>query len=317
MRNQDKIQLLLATYNAAPHLDAFMESLLAQDEQDWSLLVRDDGSADLTPALLETWRARLGSRMQILPDSGQCNLGVVGNFSRLLNTSTAPYIMFADQDDLWHSGKIRVTLAAMRQRESEVGTGKPILVHTDLAMVDENLASVSPSHWQYQGLVPERGHDLGHMMVENTVWGCTCMLNRPLIELTGDIPPESRFHDWWISLVAAAFGEIVSLPIQTISWRRHGANDSEITRLSEVVRRTLTSVPETRLRLARLLEDNRPRVRLFLDRYHYRLNPEQVAAVEAFLKLPEMGFWQRRQAILRHRLFFTSWPRTAGLLLLA
>jgi glycosyltransferase involved in cell wall biosynthesis len=316
MTMEREIQILLATYNGARHLDTFMDSLLTQDCQNWSLLVRDDGSTDNTPTLLDHWRSRFADRMQILPDSGSSNLGVVGNFSRLLTASTAPYIMFADQDDLWHPDKISLTLAALRKRESEVGCDRPILVHTDLAMADDNLQPVAPSHWQHQGLVPERGHTLGHMMVENIVWGCTAMLNRPLARLAGEIPREARFHDWWISLVASAFGDIVSLPIQTITWRRHGGNDSEITQLSEVVRQTITGVPNMTRRLSNLLDESRPRVRCFLASYRDRLHPNQIAAIEAFLNLPSMGFLERRRAVIEHRLFFTSWTRTAGLLLL-
>ena len=310
------IQILLATHNGSRYLAAFLESLLAQDCQGWCLLVRDDCSTDNTSDLLHQYGARFGEKLRILPDSGRSNLGVVGNFSRLLAASTAPYVMFADQDDIWHPDKISLTLKSMLRREAELGNGRPILVHTDLAVVDEKLQTVAPSYWKYQGLIPSRGHSLGHMLVENIVWGCTSMLNRALVDLTGEIPREARFHDWWISLVAAAFGDIESLPMQTIAWRRHGANDSEITKLPEVVRRAVTGMPDMIDRLARLLESSRPRVRLFLERYGDRLKPDQIAAVEAFLDLPTLGLLARRRAVLQHRLFFTSRLRTAGLLLL-
>lgn len=293
-----------------------MESLLRQDYREWSLLVRDDGSTDATMALLENWRERLGGRIEVMADTVRGNLGVVGNFSRLLNRSTAHYIMFADQDDVWHSDKIRLSIDAMRRREELVGSGCPILVHTDLALVDEHERKFAASYWRYQGLVPERGHTLGHIIVENIAWACTCILNRPLAELVGSIPEGSRFHDWWIAMVAAAFGEIVSLPVQTIDWRRHGANDSEITTLSEGVARTLTGLPAMRRRLVRLFEESRPRVRLFLDRYRCRLSTDQIATIEVFLNLSQLGFLARRRAVLQNGLLFTSWSRTLGLLLL-
>jgi glycosyltransferase involved in cell wall biosynthesis len=316
MTSKCPIQVLLGTFNGSRYLGAFLESLLLQDCQEWSLLVRDDGSTDNTAAILHACRSRLGDRIMILPDSGQNNLGVVGNFSRLLTASSAHYVMFADQDDVWHSDKIGLTLSAMLQREKEVGSERPILVHTDLAIADNNLQVVAPSFWRQQGLIPSRGHGLGGMLVENIVCGCTSMLNRALVDLVADIPPEARFHDWWISLVAAAFGDIESLPVQTIAWRRHGANDSEITKLSEVMIRTLTAAPDMVRRLAMLLEASRPRARIFLARYRNRLDQRQIATIEAFLNLPAKGFWARRREILRHHLFFTSRVRTGGLLLL-
>jgi len=310
------IQILLATYNGAAHLDAFFDSIEKQQFQDWSMLVRDDCSSDATREVLAQWRDRLGDRLQFLPDSGACNLGVVRSFSRLLNASTAPYVMFADQDDVWYPDKIAVSLAAMQQREALTSASSPILVHTDLALMDQDLQPIAPSYWKYQGIVPENGHALNSMMVENIAAGCTCIFNRPLIELVGEIPAGARYHDWWVSLVAAAFGHIVSLPIQTLAWRRHSSNSSDIISLSQAVWRALTRTPEAARTLSSLLAENRPQVQLFLERYHHRLTPSQVADVRAFLDLPTHGFLKRRISVLQHRLFFTSWQRTAGMLVL-
>ena len=311
-----EIQILLGTYNYGQYLDAFMESLVAQDFAGWSLLVRDDASSDGTPALLEEWRRRLGGRMIILPDSGRSNLGVAGNYSRLLAASTAPYVMFADPDDVWHRDKIRTTFAAMQRCETALGAGIPCLVHTDLAIVDESLGPIAPSLWRRQGLVPDRGHCLSRMIVENTVWACTAMLNRPLATLAAPVPLESHNQDWWVALVAAAFGKIASLPQQTIKWRRHGKNDTDTTRLGAVVAQTLSAPTAMRRRLADLLDQGRPRARAFLERYRDRLTPEQIAAIDAFLLLPSLGPLARRMAVLRHRLLFTSRLRNAGMLFL-
>src|SRR4051794_36867629 len=41
-----EVQILLATYTGARYLEAFLKSLLSQDCDGWSLLVRDDASTD-------------------------------------------------------------------------------------------------------------------------------------------------------------------------------------------------------------------------------------------------------------------------------
>ena len=45
--------ILLAVYNGEKHLPALLDSLKAQSDADFSVLVQDDGSEDGTPALLE------------------------------------------------------------------------------------------------------------------------------------------------------------------------------------------------------------------------------------------------------------------------
>ena len=316
IRERPAVQVLLSTYNGARFLEEQLDSLAAQDFEGWSLLIRDDGSRDETLAIIARWRARHPDRAVILPNPDRLNLGFLGSFSRLLEASTARYVMFADQDDVWLPGKISMTLAAMKQQEDEVGPDRPVLVHTDLTIVDARLRVVAPSSWRHQGLVPRCGQTFSGLLVENVVWGCTAMLNRALVDKVRTIPPGVRYHDWWIALVAAAFGDIVPLPRQTVLWRRHGANESESADLRALVWRALRGLPATRRRLAILLEEYRPRTRLFLERYGSEMPPTAVAAARALLLLPERGYVARRIDLIRHRLFFSSPVRIVGLLAL-
>ena len=310
------IQIALGTYNLARYLDQFMQSLCDQDYAHWEVLARDDRSTDDTSERLIRWQERLGARMHILSDSGAKNLGSPGNFSRLLKASSAPYVMLADPDDVWLPSKLSRTLAAMQRLEATAGPQNPALAHTDLTMVDEELHVLAPSFWRYQGLTPDRGHAFSRIIVENQVWACTAMLNRPLVELVGDVPDVTIHQDWWIALVASAFGRIVSLDEPTLLWRRHSTNNSPVSQLDSAAWKAVTAAGKARQRLADLFAESRPRVRAFLERFRSRLQPDQVAAAEAFLNLPTLGPVRRRQAILRHRLLFTSPIRNAGLLAL-
>jgi len=312
----DHVEILLSTYNGALHLEAFLASLIDQDHPYWSLTVRDDGSRDRTIEILEAWRGRFPDRIRLIDATREGNIGVVRSFSTLMQLSAAAYVMLADQDDIWLPDKIRVTLGAMRRREERNAAPRPILVHTDLTVVDAGLRTVAPSFWRYQGLAPGRGRIFPRIMVENIVWGCTTMLNRPLVDIVKFTPPVTTHHDWWIALVAAAFGDIVSLKEPRILWRRHGRNESKISGIRDVSRWALADPRAARGRLARLFDEGRARVALFLEIYRGRLTPSQIAAAEAFLALPERGFLARRLDILRHGLFFGAPIRNAGLLAL-
>jgi glycosyltransferase involved in cell wall biosynthesis len=310
------IEILLSTYNGAKYLDALLESIVAQDHEDWSLLIRDDGSTDLTKDIVQRWRRDHPNKINVIDEKLDNNLGAVRSFSRLMELSTAPYVMFADQDDVWLPGKVRLTLEAMRRQESKSGSARPVLVHTDLAIVDENLRVVSKSLWDYQGLVPRRNPKLSMVMLENCAWGCAVMLNRALVTAVRSIPPEAVHHDWWIALVAAAFGTTIPIHEQPILYRRHGGNESEISNVREVSRSGLADWRVPRRRLAQLLEEGRLRVLKFLEVYGGQMSPHQIAAAEAFLHLHERGFVGRRVDILRYGLSFSGLPRTLGLLLL-
>ena len=53
--------------------------------------------------------------------------------------------MLCDQDDVWLPAKVELTLAKMREIEADAGKHIPVLVHTDLKVVDKDLAVLIPA----------------------------------------------------------------------------------------------------------------------------------------------------------------------------
>jgi len=194
----DRIDILLATYNGAAFLEAQLESVVAQTHGDWRLIARDDGSTDRTPEILSAFQARHPGKVEILAD-GDGNLGLVRNFSRLLEHSDAPYAAFCDQDDVWIPEKLELSLAKMRELEREHGGDVPLLVFTDLEVVDEGLRVIDSSFWKYQKLDPKGGRCFSRLLVMNVVTGCSALANRSLARIAAPVPSQARVHDWWMA----------------------------------------------------------------------------------------------------------------------
>lgn len=57
--------------------------------------------------------------------------------------------MFCDQDDSWHTNKLRRTLARMKQLEARYGADVPALVFTDARVVDGELAGLARLFWTF------------------------------------------------------------------------------------------------------------------------------------------------------------------------
>ncbi|OHB69183.1 MAG: hypothetical protein A2V70_02080, partial [Planctomycetes bacterium RBG_13_63_9] len=216
------VDILLATYNGARFVEAQIESLLQQTYPGIRLLVHDDGSSDATLAILRRFAAQSPGKV-LLVDGGRTNLGTSGSFSFLLEHASADYVMFSDQDDVWQRSKVEATLRRMRQIECAGGADCPILVHTDMAVVDEHLRMLSPSFWAYQRLDPQRGASLKRLLVQNVVTGCASMINRALLRKAMPIPP-GVMHDGWLALVAAVFGRLECLRRSTMLYRQHSGN---------------------------------------------------------------------------------------------
>jgi len=218
------VVIAMATYNGARFVSEQIRTIQDQTFRDWVLLVRDDGSHDETTRQISLM-AQQDARIRLLED-GRGNQGAIGNFAMLMEAALeegADYLFFADQDDFWLPEKLSTMLAAMKEMESREKSGTPLLVHCDLAVVDERLKVISESFAHYSRLSPATA-DLGVLLCQNQVTGCACLINRRLLELACPVPSEVLMHDWWLALLAAASGKVGFIPLPLVKYRQHGGN---------------------------------------------------------------------------------------------
>jgi glycosyltransferase involved in cell wall biosynthesis len=212
----------MATYNGEPFLKQQLDSILAQSNQDWQLLIRDDGSDDNTVRIIEDYASRLPDKIRLIKDNG-IRLGASLNFGKLLEYADTEYIMFSDQDDVWLQNKIELTLNAMKAAE-QIYPHKPILIHTDLQVMDSELNTIAKSLWNYQKLFPEAGDDLNRVMACNIVTGCTVMINKKARDVSIPVPDEAIMYDWWLALNVCRHGKIIYVSIPSVLYRQHSRN---------------------------------------------------------------------------------------------
>lgn len=218
-----RIEILLATYNGARFLREQIDSLFDQDYDNLAILARDDGSTDHTVQILQEYAARVPDRFKLV-EAARMNGGIVNNFVSLMNASTAGYVCFCDQDDVWLPDKVTKSKAIMDRLELKWGTKIPLLVFTDLRVVDENLNTVHASFWQRMNIDPEWARHLPRLLVSPAVTGCTVLANRALVDLALTMPREVLLHDLWLGLLASAMGKAAYLKEQTVLYRQHGRN---------------------------------------------------------------------------------------------
>lgn len=299
------VTILLPTYNGEAFLDEQLRSIVGQTYTDWSLLVRDDGSSDGTVALVQRWCGE-HPNITLIDQHDATNLGVKRSVERLLEHATGDYVMLCDQDDVWLPTKIETVVRRAEQEDDDA----PLLVYTDLRVVDANLATIRPTMHGAAGR-----STLSELLVENTVTGCTVLLNRPLRELVAGRGlighPDVLMHDWWLALVASALGKVVYVPEATILYRQHGRNTvgavgwRESLRLVPMLAANLESVRAT-LRQARL----------FQREYGSELTPEARATLTDWVAMPSRSLVERVRTIRRARYAKGTVARTANLYLL-
>ncbi len=307
------IDIVMATFNAAPFLSEQMDSLLGQTETRWRCYVSDDGSTDGTRSLLDQYVQKYSDKISdVSPSTPYHN--VSQNFAHALRYTTAPYLMFADQDDVWYPDKIAKTWAAMQTLD----TSGPCLVHTDLAVVAEDLSLIDPSFWHYAFLHPTS--DLAELLFQNVASGCTMMITRSLLEKALPFPEGVFMYDSWIAWVASQFGTIRALPQATMLYRQHGNNavgakTIALRRpwdprawwdLAQSLRRTMT----------RRMDRTCKQAMLFRQQYAGDLAPEALILLDDYIALPTLSFWKKRIVGRKNRFFANSRQTQWGMWLL-
>ena len=223
MHDSGRVAILLATYNGERYLDELMSSLLSQTHRDLVIIVRDDHSSDRTPEILERWSVAQPEKVRVVSDD-LGNLRSLGNFSRLMELCDAPYFAFCDQDDVWLPSKVELAINEVRRLERQLGETTPVLVHSDLKLVDGDLREMAPSYFRQSHISLGSAERLDHLIISNIVSGCASMGNRALLKLGWPIPNEVPYHDWWMALLAASCGVLKTIEEPTILWRQHGRN---------------------------------------------------------------------------------------------
>lgn len=217
------INILLSTYNGERYLAQQLDSIIAQTYMDWKLYVRDDGSTDDTLRILEQY-SKQDKRIAIMPDSG--NVGARRSFERLLTQyDKADYFAFSDQDDVWLPDKLELSMKVMKEAEM-AHPDTPVIVHTDLQVVDEQLQLIAPSFWRYGGIVPGiLDVNIHYLAICNSVTGCTMLMNKAARQVALPFNPDVFMHDAWIAIaVLAAGGKVLPIPQPSILYRQHTDN---------------------------------------------------------------------------------------------
>ena len=269
------IDILMATYNGERFVGEQIDSIQRQTWKKWRLLVSDDCSVDGTLDVVRRYAAG-DDRIRIISENVKHG-GAKENFFALMGYSDAPYCMFCDQDDVWLPEKVEKTLNIVKRLEAE-SPDSPVLVFTDMKVVDGELNVVDGSFERFSAIDPARTA-FPQVVAQSLGAGCTMMGNATVrdaalrIEKVDDV----IMHDWWVSLIAAAFGSIGYLDEPTSMYRQHGMNEIGALEYSPV--RRASHFDEMRESVAATLKQ----ARVFRSCYGELMDRHQLKAIDEFL----------------------------------
>ncbi|HEM3578285.1 TPA: glycosyltransferase family 2 protein [Streptococcus suis] len=285
-----KVNILMSTYNGQQFLAEQIRSIQDQTYTDWTLLVRDDGSSDKTREILQDFASQ-DSRIRLIDVEETKNLGVIKSFHRLVHYEQADYYFFSDQDDVWLPDKLAVSL----QEAQSYPTDQPLMVYMDLTVVDQDLQVMTES------MIRSQSHHANTQLVqeltENTVTGGVSMINHSLASLwtkTEDI----IMHDWYLALLASAFGKLVFIDKAGELYRQHADNVLGARTLSKRLKKWIR--PHVLFRVYwDLIKSSQKQASLLLE---LPLSPSDRELVEAFVSILDKPMFERYKVLKQYGL---------------
>lgn len=217
----------MATYNGENYLDAQIRSILYQDYTNWKLFISDDGSTDKTKNIINNYCTKYPEKIISLNNIKRFG-NPRDNFFNLLKRVDADLYFLSDQDDVWYSNKLFCFINFYNDLFVEEKK-RPLLIHSDLEIVDAELKTISTSFFKYQQ-INHKKDSIKTLLVQNIVHGCAMLINRELKlklrleSLSDDVLYKIEMHDWYIALIVSEFGVIKYIDKSLIKYRQHQCN---------------------------------------------------------------------------------------------
>lgn len=206
-----KVNVLMSTYNGERYLKEQLDSIIAQENVDVDILVRDDGSNDSTLDILHEYE----ERGMVHWYKGK-NQGPARSFLTLLRDSSdeADYYAFSDQDDFWKPEKLSVAVEKLKRTDNVPALYFSRTQMTDSVLAPTGIVAINPLL------------TFGESLVYEFIPGCTMVFNRKLRDIINKYSPEYLpMHDVWIYSVALAVGaKIYFDETPYILYRQHSSN---------------------------------------------------------------------------------------------
>lgn len=218
------VDILLGAYNGQNFIREQIDSIFAQTDQDWRLILSDDGSNDKTPQILREYAESCPNQC-VFFQSGRHFGNPTAHSLHLIKRSSADIIFWCDQDDFWYPDKVETFRREMLTAESRYGKETPILVFSDLVPVDESMKPLEGSFVKYQKMYVEN-FDFRSLLLQNVVSANSMAVNHAAVDRAfGAVDPNDiLMTDWWLAVVCARFGKVVYIPKAMGVYRQHQSN---------------------------------------------------------------------------------------------
>lgn len=273
-----RVAVVMITCDGGEYVDAQLRSIAAQSRPPDLLLISDDASTDGTAETVAAFAAAAPFPVTtILRDE---RVGLQHNAEAAMRRALphADVMVLADQDDLWHPGKLARIAGAFESDE------RMTVWFSDAALIGPDDHPLGRRLWQMMRIDPEwiqavsSGGGLDRLVHGQTLTGAVMAVRTRLVELALPLPRDRRegevlfHHDGWLAVLGRLSGRIAGDADPLTSYRRH---PRQVTAAEPIDRSEEYRAPRGVRRSGRAQQLIRERDRVDLIAERVRARPEQ------------------------------------------
>lgn len=205
------VSVLLPVYNAGPALGRAIESILAQDEPDFELIVIDDGSTDGSRELIRKYAA---DDERVRPVLHERNIGLAPTLNEGLQLARTQLVARMDQDDEALPNRLRVQ-AAFMDRRPQVAVAGSWVYHMGAKRRFDRLVEFPTEPEQIRAQLPR----------ENCLYHPSVIFRRDEILALGGYRPEfanAEDYDLWLRVSKVHDLAVIPEPLLRYRFSVHG-----------------------------------------------------------------------------------------------
>lgn len=187
-----QVSVLINCYNGEKYLKETMESVYAQNNKDWEIVIWDNGSTDKTAEIAQSFDSK--TRYYYAKE----RVPLYASRNNALKYAKGKYIAFLDQDDLWMPTKLDEQISLF-ERDSAVG-----LVYSDVILFNEK----GRKKRFFEIVRPRKGYIFKDLLLSNYIMTPTVMFRRnvfdhfsysfdPRMMMAGDTDAWLRISYYW------------------------------------------------------------------------------------------------------------------------
>lgn len=286
LSSRPKVSVLVSNYNYREFIGEAIESVLAQNWQNFELIICDDGSTDGSAQLARQY-SRLDSRIQVIEKE---NGGQASGFNAAFRKSSGEILCLLDADDTYRPEKLE-KIVRCHQRKPDAGFGLHRVLRVDRNRRPQGvwpLRPALPEGWHGESMLKDGGV-LSYMPPTSGL-----SLHRSVAERIFPLPEErplTAIADQVITRQAPLLTCVVRSLEVLAEYRLHGSNSYEQERLTATkVQRQIENCralwEAERKFLASIDPDAIPRLRpveessylIYLNYLHARMSRSATAA---------------------------------------